>query len=115
MASGPIVSSGAAFSEYDKLIGGDFFEHVHSAADPPDLDAVHQRVLSKSKVQTHAVVTLIPPTAMHFVDLHQILGHDCDARAHPISVGLGPAQANLDPVIPTGRIISEQGWSLKQV
>ncbi len=54
------ASSGAPFSEYDKLIGGVFFEHVHSAADSTDLDAVHQSVFSESKVQTHAVVTLIP-------------------------------------------------------
>ena len=64
------MSSGAIFSEYDKLIGGDFFEHVPPAADPTDLDAVHQSVFSKEI----SCLAVVPFMVDEYTRCHAISG-----------------------------------------
>ena len=81
------------------LIHMNIVEHVDVSARPADLEPVDPLSRAQAEVKSGAVVALVPPAAMEFIDQAQIPGHDSDASPHRIAISLDPAKLDLEPVV----------------
>ncbi len=88
-ADGPRRSSvswfSAAFLQRYDLIDFEVLEDLDIAADPTDFDTLDTIAPTKAEVEPRAVVALVAPAAVDFVDLDQIPGDDLDVRPRAIA------------------------------
>ena len=83
-------------------------QNIHVATDPVDLDSVDVVSFGKTEVQPHPVVSLVPASAVDFVDLCQVAGHDLHTGAYSVAIGSRPLQADFQPVVSGRRLVSKQ-------
>ena len=82
-----------------QLVTGYIFEYIDSAADPTNFYPVYFFVFTQTEMKTRAVMALITPAAMNFVDLDKVSGYNLYMCSDTITVGFDPAEANLEPVV----------------